>query len=80
MPETTVYKDNRPVFGQDDVRGPGKTAIVNMVPKAIIPESLTKNNLCFGVYGMDCTHVAMALCWSKVVGHLRLILLQKYLI
>ena len=41
MPETAVDKDDRPVFGEDDVRGSGKASINHFVAESQAPECVT---------------------------------------
>lgn len=45
VPEAPVDKDDRAVFGKDEVGGAGETLVVNPVPEPHVPEGVTQGQL-----------------------------------
>lgn len=72
VPEAAVDEDDGAVLGEDDVRRAWKAAVVDAVAEAEAPEGATQEELRLGGGGVDGGHVAVALLWSVVVGHLSL--------
>ena len=69
MPEATMYKNNRPVFGKNNIWFAGQVFYVQPVTETISMQEPAHEHFGLGVLAFYAAHVVAAGCLVVYIGH-----------